>query len=60
MHINRDTLLELGIRPECILEKIEMMNPVDVTPTYLRGYLHLLPERQELASSLNVLPELGL
>lgn len=51
MDITRKTLEEVGISPDYIVHCIAMMNPVDVKPEYIKGYLLLHPERQTLVSS---------
>lgn len=51
MDITRQTLQEVGVDPDYIVRCIAMMHPLDVKPTYVKGYRALLPEQQELVSS---------
>jgi hypothetical protein len=49
--ITRQTLEELGVRTSCILQGIESMSPLDMKPEYIKAYLLLRLEPQELVSS---------
>lgn len=48
--ITRETLLEVGVDPDSIVEKIELMNALDVKPTYIKGYLTLTRDQRSVSS----------
>lgn len=51
MDITRRTLEELGVRTSYILQGIESMDPLTMKPEYIKAYLLLRLEPQELVSS---------
>lgn len=49
--VTRDTLSELGINPDHIIEKIAKMDARDVKPVYVKGYITLIHGPKGVSSS---------
>lgn len=51
MDITRETLSDVGVDPDFIIDRIRAMNAIDVKPEYVKGYFCLLPVQPEPVST---------
>ncbi|WP_339259522.1 hypothetical protein MKZ12_07070 [Paenibacillus sp. FSL R5-0713] len=49
--ITKGSLLELGVNPDIIVEKIAKMDAREVKPVYVKGYLTLIHGPKGVSSS---------
>lgn len=51
MDITRESLTDVGVDPDFIVDRIRLMQASSVKPEYVRGYFCLLPAQSEPVST---------